>query len=102
MYIHMCNYTDKATKYGSDSLTVNERLMSRGTPASITLAVVQWYRACDTSRGLRTSVRHITGSEYERATHHGVDVRETSGREQRRERDVSMENVVRDNLVKDL
>ena len=48
------------------------------------------------------SVRHITGSAYERATHHGVDVRETSGREQRRERDVSMENVVRDNYVKGL
>ena len=31
-----------------------------------------------------------------------VDVRETSGREQRRERDVSMENVVRDNYVKGL
>ena len=38
-------------------------------------------RACDTSRGRRTSVRHITGSAYERATHHGVDVGETSGRD---------------------
>ena len=37
------------------------------------------------------SVRHIT-----------VGVQETSGREQRRERDVSMENVVRDNYVKGL
>ncbi len=27
------------------------------------------------------SVRHITGSAYERATHYGVDVGETSGRE---------------------
>ena len=41
-------------------------------------------------------------SAYKRATHHGVDVRETSGREQRRERDVSMQNVVRDNDVKGL
>ena len=63
--------------------------MSREVPASITLAVVQWYRACNTSR-----------SAYKRATHHGVDVRETSGREQRREHDVSMDNVVRDNYVK--
>ena len=31
-------------------------------------------RACDTSRGRRTSVRQITGSAYERATHHGVHV----------------------------
>ena len=51
------------------------------------------YRACDTSRGRRTSVRHITGSTYEKRT---------SGLEQRRERDVSMENVVRDNYVKGL
>ena len=65
--------------------------MSREAPASIILAVVQWYRACDTSR-----------SAYKRATHHGVDVRETSGRDQRRERDVSMENVVRDNYVRGL
>ena len=48
------------------------------------------------------SVRHITGSAYKRATHHGVDVRETSGRKQRRERDVSMANVVRDNYVEGL
>ena len=70
---------------GSDSLTVNERLMSRGTPASMKLAVVEWYRACETSWDRRTSLRHIS-----------------SGREQRRERDVSMENVVRDNYVKGL
>ena len=43
MFIHMCNHSDEVTKCGSDSLTVNERLMSRGTPVSITLAVVQWY-----------------------------------------------------------
>ncbi len=79
------------TKSGSGSPTVNERLMSREAPASITLAVVHWYWACDTSR-----------SAYKRATHHGVDVRETSGQEQMRERDVSMENVVRDNYVKGL
>ena len=48
------------------------------------------------------SVRHITGSAYERATHQWIDVRETGGREQRRERDVSTENVVRDNYVKGL
>ena len=61
------------------------------TPASITVAVVQWYWACDTSR-----------SAYKQATDHGVDVQETNGREQRRERDVSMENMVRDNYVKGL
>ena len=108
------------TKCGSDRPTVNERLISREAPASITLAVVQWYRACDTSRsayracdtsrGRRTSVRHMTGSTYERATHRGVDVRacDTSrGRRTRNERSRtkaragrSMENVVRDNYVK--
>ena len=31
------------TKCGSDSPTVNEQLMSREAPASITIAVVQWY-----------------------------------------------------------
>ena len=43
------------------------------SPETITLVV----RACDTSRCWRTvlSVRHITGSAYERATHHGVGVR---------------------------
>ena len=50
-------------------------------------------RACDTSRGRRTSVRHITGSAYEKRA---------SGREQRRERDVSMRNMVRDNYVNSL
>ena len=112
--------------------------MSRETPASITLGTV--VRACDTSRGRRTSVRHITESAYERATHHGVGVRhitgsayerathhrvgvragdtsrcrrtsvrhitgsafgkQTSGIERRRERDVTMRNVVRYNYAK--
>ncbi len=35
--------SDDVTKCGSDSPTVNELLMSREAPASITLAVVQWY-----------------------------------------------------------
>ena len=56
-YIIMCNYTDVMRIGQSD---VNERLVARDTPGLITL--VQWYRACDTSRGRGTA----------RATHHGV------------------------------
>ena len=65
-------------------------------------------RACDTPRGWRTEcathhgvdVRACDTSQGWRTTHHGVDIQETSGRrEQRRGRDVSMRNVVRDNYV---
>ena len=83
MYIHMCNCIDLVWIGQPD---VNAQLVSREAPGSTILV------QC-------TRVRHITGSAYERATHHWVGVRETSGREQRRERDISMQNVVRDNYV---
>ena len=63
-------------KCGSDNLTVNERFMSRETPMSMTMAVVQWYCACDTSRDGVLSVRRITGSTYrnERTVNNGTNV----------------------------
>ena len=87
----MCNNTDVVW---IGQLKVNERLVSRETPGS-TILVQAYKRATHHGVGV-LSVRHTTGSAYERATHHGVGVRETSsGREQRRERDVSMRKVVR-------
>ena len=72
MYVHvdiMCNCTDVVWIGQPD---VNERLVSRETPESITL--VQWYGALDTLRGRR--------ARNERRT-------------RTRARDVSMQNVVR-------
>ena len=79
----MCNYTDVMW---IGQLDFNERSVSRKTPISTIL--VQWHERA-THQGV--GVRHITRSAYE--------IR-TSGREQRRDRDVSMWNVVRDNYVK--
>ncbi len=73
MFIHMCNYSDEVTKErsdevtnevtkcGSDSPTVNERLMLMRLDNTCSCTVVLSVRhitvsvqACDTSRGRRT------------------------------------------------
>ena len=68
----MCNCTDEVWIEQPD---VYEQLISREAHASITLWIVQWYWACDTQRGRRTSVRHTTWSANKRATHNAVGER---------------------------
>ena len=100
----MCNYTDEVTTWRSVDRTPwqstngwcrGDSCVDNNCTSTVVLSVRH------NTVGVH-SVRHITGSTYERATHHVLNVRETSGREQRRERDVSMDNVVRDNYVKGL
>ena len=82
--MYMCNYTD-VVWIGQPG--VNGQLVTREAPGSTIL--IQWYyRATHHGVGVE-SVRHITRSTYEK-------------REQRRQRDVSMQNVVRYSYVKGL
>ena len=91
----MCNYSDEVTKSRLDEVWIGQPDSQRtvdvegGSCVDNTCSNIVVLSVRHITVGVQ-SVRHITGSAYKRATHHGVDVRETSGREQRRERDFSM------------